>query len=247
MVKYISFERFRIRTKSRTPFIIYFLKENEEYCQNVLNTLEKLHRSFPFVLCFCTKRKYFPVKLSENELFRYENVYSFRDTKVDKIVAGTSYSELFDLFIYVFNESSNKYLHGYRLSMKHEYGDNFSFYNLPDLRKTFKNLLKHHKYVLYPPVCYKYSHSEIKYLSTLKDCSFKKSNNRYFEILSTSKINMNPMEQKKEEILNPKFPEPIINFRAPSPFYFKDSDSSEQKKIKSTSWIVLKKISRENL
>lgn len=244
MVKYIEYKKFCLKKRAQTPFIIYFQKENDEYSRNVLSTLERLHKFFPLVLCYCLKRQNFPLRVSENEYISYENVYSYRNTKLDKDVPGTSYSELFDLFNYVFNDSIYNFKRGLLITLKAEGVVNFNFNEVDKLLPNYKNLLKYHKYILYQPVSHKYSDSETKYLSTLKDCNFEKYNKKFSEIFCLQEMNQNTSDQKNEHIVNPKFPAPDIEFRAPSPVYVKESDSFIQKNLRKMSSFILKNINK---
>lgn len=218
MFRYISLCEYYGFRKRKTPFITYFRKEDEDFCNDVISTLIKLCKSFPHVFCYFVNAKKFPV-LIEEKYCAFENVYSFRDKRLDRIVPATSYSELFDLYRYVYYSSmEQKYSRGFRAILKQEYGNTIKICYLDKNEPDYDKISQFHKFVINPVARHKYKDSEIKFLSQLKDCRFISSTNYNKNLpdhLEEGKTI--PAEFKKEKDKSPIFPEPDIQFRSPSP------------------------------
>lgn len=176
MLRFITCSTYVSLKDRKTPFIMYFKNENEEYCFNVICTLEKLCKSFPYVFCYYTCPKKFPIKIG-GFCLPFENVYSFKNKTIDKIVSGTSYSELFDLFQYVYNLCMTDFHRGYSFILKLEFGSNFSMKKANNGHPNYKRLAKNNSMKIQPIARHKYSDSELRFMSSLKNCQMENTPN----------------------------------------------------------------------
>lgn len=216
MIRYLKSKEYKTIKERKTPFIIYFRKENLEYCTNVVKTLEKLSESFPLVFCYIVTPRRFPVRIGD-DCCTLENVYSFQDKTIDKEVVGTSYSELFELFRHVYRGSFIS-LTGFLKLVKMEIGRNINTNFIFNKEPNYRNIAKYHRYEIREKVRHKYTEKELKFLSSLSDCKMKNcvnyDPNHSIGFLGGNKSPVNHVRCEKYPI----FPDSEIIFRPPTPY-----------------------------
>lgn len=227
MVKIIEYSDVRKLRYRKTPYIIYFYDEENDYSKSVLGTIEKLNNSFPPVVCYACKCNEYPIFGGE-KIYSFENVYYFLNRKVNKIICGTSYSELFQIFRSTLYYGFKIFRKNYIRILNLEHGrDLYNSLNPKSYEPDFDKIKIFHKLKINPIARHKYSYPEREFLSSLNDCRIPNDSCSKFGEIKQNKIIINEQRVSQEQIIsrsmsiNPIFPLENLIFRPPSPPYKK--------------------------
>lgn len=161
MLEFINIREYHSIKTRKTPYIIYFNKKNDQFSKDVISTLMKLSKSFSAVFCYTCTAPRFPYEISKQEFCDYEHVYSLSKSNIYKSVLANSYSELYNLFDFVYSDCLVNHIDGFNNLMRIYHGENFQ-YECPWIyRPNFQFLGKKQKYFVYPAVKHIYSPSEL--------------------------------------------------------------------------------------
>lgn len=230
MLQHICKKKYLNAKRRKTPAIFYFPKEGDEYCIDVISTLEKLSESFPLVFCFIVKTKNFPV-IDKNNRLTYENVYSFKNSSLNQTVSGTSYSELFNLFRNTFKLCIEEYLESFLNLLNYEYSIQVKREFLSNYEPNYKELAKLHIYKTLPIARHRYTDLEYSFLSSLKDCRMQSKKVFYKSTYTRIFKNFQTQDEISKKERFPKFPDSEIKFKAISPPIPKIVEALKRKKI----------------
>lgn len=235
MVKFLDTYKFEKLIVRKTPYIIFFYKEDNDYSKDVINSLVKLNNSFPPVLCYIRKCKQNP-RIRGQNINSLENVYYICNQKIKKMVSGTSYSELFEIFRSALYSAFRNYSSHYMKVMKTEFGvENYRFMYPEAYEPDFQKIQKFHRIWVNPIAHHKYTYPERLFLSSLSDCRTpNEDSSKFGEVKQNGTIQKDEIISQEKLLarslsLNPNFPGQELEFRPPTPY---GNDIKEKLKFK---------------